>query len=274
MTGTGPNKWYTTQLAIVRCLKRDFVRFKRVRKHGNSYSLSDIKRFSTSPLTARVAWLGTSDTKDAVGRTIDGVPFAIHIIARDRPRKDAYTEVMRWAEQVAEWVKTVDLGLTYIKSVVYTGTTNMHSTSLDRHGVSIAQVKFTVRFALDGANSAPNIEGTVKSIDLLRRSEDTTIPGSVEFRRKLTVYHTAKAVITTSSGLSAWGRVGMDGKAITHTFTLPFDSALTTPPVKGHIVRRGTDLYDIESVENKDEADEAWILRCSYRGRENAKSVV
>lgn len=104
------------------------------------------------------------------------------------------------------------------------------------------------------------------SVTIVRRGSDVPSPGSAEPRHTYTTVLTTRAAIETKSGVSQFNQVEVNGKKVSHVFTIrftavEFDIRDRVKDIKGN-------LYSILSTDNEGEWDDFIKIYCARVGNE------
>lgn len=265
------DKFMGVRSAVIAALKNEFPRLRSVQPHGGPLDLKELERFTLRVPTARVAWVGTTISRDKTQRATGSSTFAIYVICKDRPRKPAPDQVMRWSEQISVFLDGNRFGLDYISSARVHSTENKYKSDQDITGAAIAEIRFECPMILEAGESEDDIPfpDDQRDITILKSTMNTPTLGGFGFKDNLEVVHTATATVKTVGGLSELAQVALSGVNATHEITIPYASLNLDIQ---HVVKIGSRLFNINSIENENEANRVLILRCVYRGFDNKQA--
>lgn len=255
--------------AVIQALKNEFPRLKAVRPHGGSINLKEIERFQLRSPEARVAWVGTTVSRDQIQRATGESTFAIYIICKDRPRKPAPDQVMQWADKITVFLDGNKFGLDFIHSARVHSVINPYDTDQDIKGVAFAEIRFECPMVLEteGLGIGDDAEYTdeQRDITIVKRSLSQAL-GHYEPVVTRTPIHTATATVKTLGGLSEINQVALTTVSATHELTIPYVNLAID---KSCDVLLGDIVLAIKEVENQNEQNRFLILRCAAKGSKN-----
>jgi hypothetical protein len=104
------------------------------------------------------------------------------------------------------------------------------------------------------------------TMHLVRRALVPPIPGMAEARHEYTTIFTTKAAVRTMSGTTEWNTIVVDGKQVSHVWTMrftriPFDSRDRIRDAEGN-------LYQVMKVENPNNANRELKIYTAKVGQE------
>ncbi len=257
---------------VISTLKTEFPRLRSVQPHGGPLDLEELKRFTLRVPAVRVAWVGTTLSRDKIQKASGASTFAVYIICKDRPGKPAPDQIARISEQITTFLDGNQFGLNYIGSARVHSTENKYSSEQDITGTAIAEIRFECPMILetDTGDTEPEYPDNQRAITIYKRTMGSTNVGSVEAVNAYTLIHTEpEATVKTLGGLSEMAQVAMNTANATHEISIPY---VNLGIDLRHIVKIGSKVFDIKSCENVDEANRVLILRCAYRGLDTQKA--
>jgi head-tail adaptor len=256
--------------AVIQALKSEFPRLKAVRPHGGAINLKEIERFQLRSPEARVAWVGTSVSRDQIQRATGESTFAVYVICKDRPRKPAADQAMQWADKITVMLDGNKFGLDYVHSARVHSVVNPYDTDQDIKGVAYIEIRFECPMVLEveGLGIGDDAEYTdeQREITIVQRSLGAPALGSFEPTVTRTPIHTATATVKTLGGLSEINQVALTTVSATHEFTIPYTNLQID---KSCDVELGGTVLNIKEVENQNEQNRYLILRCAAKGSKN-----
>lgn len=267
------DKFLAIRTAVINALIAEFPRLRTVKPHGGSVNLDEILRFTMRTPAARVAWVGTTVSRDRVQRASGASTFAVFIVCKDRRNDPAPDQAMRWAEAITTLIdgNTFDLG--FASSAKVLSTENNYKTDQDITGTALAQVRFEMDLTLeDGDNGEGQGEfpDDQRPIEIYQSVLASPNLGSFEPVQTLALIHSATATVKTLGGLSEMNQVALTTANATHELTIPYTATAIDITC---VVKFGGKKYEIKEVENVNEANKYLVLRCAAKGDENKGAV-
>ncbi len=115
------------------------------------------------------------------------------------------------------------------------------------------------------------ISGRPISIQIERRSLVSTDAFSAEPKHEYKPIITTRASVKSKSGVTEFSRVDINGKTVTHVFSIrwtsiPFD-------VRDRIRDARGQLFQILSVDNVDLANREYVIYCASQGGETVEAA-
>ena len=255
--------------AVIEALKAEFPRLRTIRPHGGPVDLDEIIRHTLRAPEARVAWVGTTVSRDLVQRATGESTFAIYVVCKDKLRSPAPDQAMNWAALITEFLDGNSFGLDYIHSAKVHSTRNHYSTKQDKTGTALVEIRFECPMVLEASGLAigDDIEyiDEQREITILRRSTPAPHLGSFEPVVERQPIHTVTATVKTLRGLSEINQVALTTVNATHEFTIPY---INLQIDKSCDVKLGGTILEIKEVENQNEQNRFLILRCAALGSE------
>lgn len=256
--------------AVIKALKDEFPRLRTVKPHGGPVNLEEIMRHTMRSPEARVAWVGTTVSRDLVQRATGESTFAIYVVCKDKLRSPATDQAMNWGALITEFLDGNKFNLDFIHSAKVHSTQNHYSPDQDKTGTALVEIRFECPMILEaeGLGIGDDAEYTdeQREITIVRRSSLGRTLGSVEPTVTRTPIHTATATVKTLGGLSEINQVALTTVAATHEFTIPYVNLQID---KGCDVVLGDMVLGIKEVENQNEQNRFLILRCAAKGSKN-----
>ncbi len=256
--------------AVIQALKSEFPRLKAVKPHGGPVDLKEIERFQLRSPEARVAWVGTTVSRDQIQRATGESTFAVYIVCKDRPRKPAADQVMQWADKITAFLDGNKFDLDFISSARVHSVINPYNSDQDLKGIAYAEIRFECPMILEaeGLGIGDDAEYTdeQREITIVQRSLGAPTLGNFEPTVTRTPIHTATATVKTLGGLSEINQVALTTVAATHEFTIPYVNLQID---KSCDVVLGDMVLSIKEVENQNEQNRFLILRCAAKGSKN-----
>lgn len=257
--------------AVIKALRTEYPRLKAVKPHGGPIDLKEIERFRLRSPEARVAWVGTTVSRDQIQRATGESTFAVYIICKDRPKKPAPDQVMQWADKIAGFLDGNKFDLNFIHSARVHTVINPYNSDQDIKGVAYAEIRFECPMILEvngiGSGDGDETEYTddQREITIVQRSLTNTL-GHFEPTVTRTPIHTATATVKTLGGLSEVNQVALTTVSATHEFTIPYVNLQID---KSCDVELGDTVLSVKEVENVNEQNRELILRCASKGSKN-----
>jgi hypothetical protein len=255
--------------AVIKALKDEFPKLRAIKSHGGAVNLEEIMRHTLRSPEARVAWVGTTVSRDLVNRATGESTFAVYIICKDKLRSPAPDQAMNWAANITEFLDGNKFNLDFIHSARVHSTQNHYSTEQDKTGTALVEVRFECPMILEseGLGIGDDAEYTdeQREISILKRSTPGPHLGSFNSVATRTPIHTAIATVKTTGGLSEINKIALSTASATHELTIPY---VNLGIDKSCDVKLGDTILEIKDVENQNEQNRFLILRCAALGSE------
>lgn len=265
------DKFMEVRKAVITALKAEFPRLRSVEPHGGPLDLKELVRFTLRVPAARVAWVGTTVSRDKIQTASGASTFAVYIVCKDRPGKTAPDQAARWGEQITTFLDGNRFGLDFIGSAKVHSTENNYSSDQDITGAAIVSIRFECPMVLEAGlgEVEPEFTDDQREITIVKSTLGTPNVGSFSPVKIHTPVHTVTGTVKTVAGLSELAQVALSTASATHEITIPFPNI---PIDIQYMVKIGSKLFDIKSVENENEANRVLILRCAYAGSDSLEA--
>ncbi len=259
--------------AVIKALKDEFPKLRAVKPHGGAVNLEEIMRHTLRSPEARVAWVGTTVSRDLVNRATGESTFAVYIICKDKLRSPAPDQAMNWAANITEFLDGNKFNLDFIHSARVHSTRNHYSTEQDKTGTALVEVRFECPMVLEaeglGANGNEEFTDEQREIIILRQTLQPATLGSFEPTVTRTPLHTVTATVKTLGGLEEDDQVAKSTESASHELTIPYVNLEIDSTCA---VRMGDLILTIEDVENVNEQNRELVLRCIALGSESREA--